>query len=39
MPDQKPENKWLTAAKMLGVCITCVGIVYGIVILINAFSS
>ena len=39
MPEQKPEDKWQTAKKMIGVCITCVGIVYVIVMLVNALSS
>lgn len=39
MPEQKHENKWLTVAKLLGVCITCVGIIYGIVTLVAALTS
>jgi len=39
MSEQKSEGKWQTAKKMIGVCITCVGIVYGIVALVNALSS
>ena len=36
MAEQKPENKWVTAAKLAGVCVTCIGIIYGIVTLITA---
>jgi uncharacterized membrane protein len=39
MTEQKPENKWLTVAKLLGVCATCVGIIYGIVTLAAALTS
>lgn len=35
MSQQKPENKWVTVAKLVGVCVTCVGIIYGIVTLIT----
>ena len=36
MSQQRPENKWVTAAKLVGVCVTCVGIIYGTVTLITA---
>jgi hypothetical protein len=39
MPEQKPENKWITVAKLVGVCIVCVGAVYGIVALVTVLTS
>lgn len=39
MSEQKPDGKMVTVAKMIGVCITCVGIIYGIVTLFDAFAS
>jgi len=39
MSDQKPENKIVTIAKFIGVCIVCVGAVYGIVTLVTALTS
>ncbi len=39
MSGQKPDNRWLTVAKLVGVCITCFGVVYGLVTLVNALSS
>lgn len=35
MPEQKPENKLIAVAKLIGVCVMCVGIVYGIVSLLT----
>ena len=39
MSEQKPENKFVTVAKMLGVCIVCFGLIYGIVTLVSALTS
>ena len=39
MTEQKPENKWVTAAKLVGVCITCIAVIYGLVVLVTAFST
>ncbi len=39
MSQQKPENKWVMAAKFVGVCVTCIGIIYAIVTLVLAFSG
>lgn len=39
MSEQKSGGKLVTVAKMIGVCITCLGIIYGIVTLIDAFAS
>lgn len=39
MSEQKPESRWLTVAKLAGVCVTCIGIIYGIVTLIERFGS
>ncbi len=38
MSEQKPDNKLITAAKMAGVCIVCVGLIYGIVELVNMLT-
>ena len=38
MTEQKPENKWVTAAKLVGVCVTCIGVIYGLVMLFTTFS-
>lgn len=35
MSEPEPENKLLTVAKLIGVCVVCVGIVYGIVSLLT----
>ena len=34
MYEQKPDNKLITIAKMIAICILCFGIVYGIVSLV-----
>jgi len=39
MSEQKPENKFVTVAKMLGVCVVCFGLIYGIVTLVTALTS
>ena len=39
MSEQKPENKLVTAAKLAGVCVICIGIIYGIVTLVTALTS
>jgi len=39
MSEQKPESKFVTVAKMLGVCIVCFGLIYGIVTLVSALTS
>jgi uncharacterized membrane protein len=39
MSEKKPENKLLIFAKMAGVCVVCVGIVYGVVTLVTSLSS
>lgn len=39
MPEQNPDNKLVTAAKLAGVCVICIGIIYGIVTLITALTS
>jgi|GEM_PF-925067 hypothetical protein len=39
MSEQKPGNKLTTAAKLIGVCVVCIGAVYGIVTLISALAS
>jgi len=38
MTEQKPENKWVTAAKLVGVCVTCIGVIYGLVVLFTTFN-
>jgi uncharacterized membrane protein len=39
MSEQKPENKFSVAGKLIGVCVVCIGIVYGIVTLVTALTS
>jgi len=39
MPEQKPENKVVTFAKMAVVCVVCVGMIYGIVTLVAMLTS
>lgn len=39
MPEQKPDNKLTTVAKLIGVCVVCIGVVYGIVTLVSALAS
>ena len=39
MSEKKPESKLVTIAKMLGVCIVCFGLIYGIVTLVTALTS
>ncbi|MEY2819890.1 MAG: hypothetical protein RL275_3353 [Chloroflexota bacterium] len=39
MTEQKPESKFITVAKMVGVCIVCFGLIYGIVTLMTALTS
>lgn len=39
MPEGRPENKLATFAKLIGVCIVCVGIIYGIVTLVTVLTS
>jgi hypothetical protein len=39
MPERKPDNKLITAAKMVVICITCVGTIYGIVSLVTFLSA
>lgn len=39
MLEQKPENKWVTVLKLIGVCVICVGVIYGIVTLVSALST
>ena len=39
MSEEKPENKLVTIARMIGVCVVCVGLVYGIVTLVTALTS
>ena len=39
MSERKPENKLLTIAKMVGVCVVCVGIIYGVVTLVTVLTS
>ena len=39
MTEQKPENKWVTAAKLVGVFVICIGVIYGIVALVTDLTS
>jgi uncharacterized membrane protein len=39
MPEQKPDNKFVTAAKLIAVCVICFGTLYGIVSLINFLTA
>lgn len=39
MQEQKPENKWSTAAKLVGVCVVCIGIIYAIVTIASILTS
>lgn len=39
MSEEKPENKLVTIARMISVCVVCVGLVYGIVTLVTALTS
>lgn len=39
MSENKPENKLVTVAKMVGVCIVCTGVIYGVVALITFLTS
>lgn len=39
MSEKKPENKLMTIAKMIGVCVVCVGVVYGVVTLVTSLTS
>lgn len=39
MLGQKPENKMVTVLKLIGVCVICVGVIYGIVTLITALTA
>lgn len=39
MSEQKPESKFVTIAKLVGVCIVCFGLVYGIVTLVTVLTS
>jgi hypothetical protein len=36
MPEQKPDNKLVNAAKMVAICIICFGAIYGIVTLVTS---
>ena len=38
MYEQKPDNKLITVAKMIAICILCFGIVYGIVSLVTLLA-
>jgi hypothetical protein len=39
MSDQKPDNNLTKIAKLVGVCLVCFGLVYGIVSLVTALTS
>jgi hypothetical protein len=39
MPEQEPDNKLVTVAKMAAICIICVGTIYGIVTLVTFLSA
>ncbi len=39
MPEQKPDNKLVTVAKMAAICIICFGTIYGIVALVTLLNS
>ena len=39
MPEQKPDNKFVTVAKMVAICIICFGIIYGIVSLVTFLNA
>ena len=39
MSEQKPDNKLVTAAKMISICITCFGLIYGVVSLITFLTA
>ena len=39
MSEQKPDNKLIPAAKMIAICVTCFGLIYGIVSLITFLTA
>lgn len=39
MSDQKPDNKLINVAKMIAICIICVGLIYGLVSLITFLTT
>lgn len=39
MSEQKPDNMFVTAAKMIATCIICFGTIYGIVSLITFLTA
>lgn len=39
MSDQKPDNKLINVAKMIAICITCLGLIYGLVSLITFLTK
>ncbi len=39
MSEQKPENKLISFAKMITICVICFGTIYGIVSLITFLSA
>ncbi len=39
MSDQKPDNKLVTAAKMIAICVTCFGTIYGLVSLVTFLTA
>ncbi len=39
MSEQKPDNKVVTVAKMVAICIVCFGTIYGIVTLVTFLNA
>ena len=39
MSEQKPDNKLVNVAKMIAICIICVGTIYGVVSLVTFLTS
>lgn len=39
MSEQKPDNKFVTAAKMVAICVICFGVIYGLVSLVTFLNA
>jgi len=39
MSEQKPENNLVKVTKLIGVCVICIGLVYGLVTLVTVLTS